>query len=165
MLTNREGHVLLDMPICDGMDLGDLDLRRANLRGLVASGLELSGSDLREADLSDSDLYWFDLYSADCSHACFRFAKLQGVNFKSACLRHADLSGATICADKLGRASSLAHADLSGAILDGADLRGTLYDSKTVWPKGFNPLDHGLLLTEVHEEWVVAPVCRDAPHE
>jgi uncharacterized protein YjbI with pentapeptide repeats len=162
VLTNLDGGVLMPEAIRDGLDLGDRDLRRANFSRVVAAALELSGSDLRGSDFSDSDLYWADFFSSDCSKASFRNAVLQGANFKSACLRHADFSGATIGPDQLGKPSSFAHADLTGAILDGASMSGTHYDPKTMWPEGFNPREHGLILTEKYEDWLVEPVCRES---
>ena len=161
MLTNLDGEILLAETIRDGHDLGDRDLRRANFVGIAASALELSGSDLREADFSNSTLYWVDLFGADCSDASFRNSNLQGANLKSACFRRANFSGATISYDNLGKASSFAHADLTEAILDSVQMSGTLYDAKTIWPVGFNPLEHGLIWTETGDDWVLDPICHD----
>src|SRR5579859_797004 len=103
------------------------------------AGLELSGADLREADFANTELYWLDMYRTDCANTSFRNALLEGVNFKSACLRKADFSGAKITSDQLRKPSSLAHADLSGALLNDADMSGTFYSSKTIWPEDFDP--------------------------
>ena len=161
MLINRTGEVLEEKPLTDGMDLGDRDLRAAIFKGNTLEGLELSGSDLRDADFSDCDLYWLDCFHANLSGASFRHSILEGANFKSACLRNVDFSGAKIGPDRLGRASSVAHADLTGAVLAGAIVAGTEYDEKTLFPVGFIPKEHGMVLAGKEEEWLSSPWCGD----
>jgi uncharacterized protein YjbI with pentapeptide repeats len=161
MLTNRNGEVLEAEPLRDGMDLSGRNLGRANFRNTVLDGLDLSGADLREADFFRSDLYWLNLFNSDCRGASFFGATLEGVNFKSACLRRVDFSEARLLPDRLGRASSFAHADLTAATLAGAVLTGTEYDSKTIFPSGFEPETHGLVLVEVKDDWLVLPACKD----
>ena len=88
----------------------------------------LRGADLRGADLREADLRGAYLRDADLRAAYLREADLYDAD-----LRGADLSG-----------TSLSKADLSGADLSGTDLReadlyGAKYNSKTVFPTGFNP--------------------------
>src|SRR5690348_11154833 len=115
MLMSMDGKVLVATPIEDIHDLSDRDLKRADFRHVTAEGLYCAGADLREADFSDCDLYWLDMYAADGRDASFRRAKLQGVNFKSACLQRVDFSHAVVTNDNLGGPSTFAHADLEGA--------------------------------------------------
>ena len=86
-------------------------------------GEDLRGEDLREADLRGADLRDADLRAAYLRDADLYDADLSGANLTGAYLSKADLSGA----------------DLSGADLREADLYGAQYNSKTVFPTGFNP--------------------------
>ncbi len=88
-----------------------------------------------------------ELTSTTLKRADLSSANLQGTNLSSA-----DLQGA-----------SLANTDLYGANLAGADLRGTSlqlanykalppnppkYTDNTKFPKGFNPIQAGMILTK-----------------
>jgi uncharacterized protein YjbI with pentapeptide repeats len=161
MLMNRNGEVLEAEPLRDGMDLSGRNLRCANFRNMILDGLDLSGAELKEADFYCSNLYWLNLFNSDCRGVSFYRATLEGVNFKSACLRRVDFSEARILPDRLGRASSFAHADLTDATLVGAILAGTEYDSKTIFPSGFEPETHGMVLVEVKDDWLLLPACKD----
>lgn len=146
MLANRESKVLVNISLSNGLDLSGLDLQRADFHRAVVDGLSMAGADLREADFSDSDLYWLDLYMADCIGACFRDGRFEGASFKNACLEPADFTGAVIERDRLGNPSTFAHADLSEANFEGAHLSGVEYDDRTVFPSGFEPTSHGMVL-------------------
>jgi uncharacterized protein YjbI with pentapeptide repeats len=159
MLLDKFGRILYSDTLQDGVDLGDRSLRGAIFKGAALHGLELSGSDLRGSDFTDCNLYWLDLFNANCNDCLFNGAVLEGANLKSACFRNADFSGATICADRLGKASSLAHADLTGAKLANAVLEGTEYDVMTIFPADFDPKKHGMLLVQVVDDWLLVPEC------
>ena len=88
----------------------------------------LRGADLRDADLSGAYLKWEDLSRADLRDADLRDAYMTGAD-----LRGADLRGAYL------RRAILRRADLSEADLRDADLYDAKYNSKTVFPTGFNP--------------------------
>jgi uncharacterized protein YjbI with pentapeptide repeats len=161
MLMSRDGKILVSGPISDGLDLSDQDLRMADFRHVIADGLNCAGADLREADFSDCNLYWLDMYTADCTGACFRNAKLEGVNFKSVCLKRTDFSYAIVEHDRLGRPSTFAHSDLTGANLEGAVLIGTEYDEKTIFPSGFDPRSHGMVLVNKADDSLVDAPCKE----
>jgi len=87
----------------------------------------------------------------------FRGAKLLYAKLGRAILSHADFTGAYL------RLSDLMGADLTGAIfsganlisanlfdaqLDDADLKGALYNSKTRFPRGFDPDARGMVLVD-----------------
>lgn len=162
MLMNLEHQVLVPSADFNKYYLMNRDLRRADFRRITAEGLYCAGADLREADFSYANMYWLDLYTADCTKAIFRLAKLQRANFKSACLQYADFSYAVITHDDMNFPSSFAHANLAGAIFKGATLTGTEYDSKTVFPKGFDPVRHGMCRVKHEDEFLSNPPCISA---
>jgi uncharacterized protein YjbI with pentapeptide repeats len=92
------------------------------------------------------------LPGSDMSKGSFVHATLKAANLTGAKLAQADLSGADLRDALLDNAdltgASLAKADLrltslKSAALAGADLTGALYDEKTVWPDGFDPVKAG----------------------
>lgn len=77
---------------------------------------------LRDAELPQTNLSGYDL-----SRAVLSLANLAGANLNGADLTNANL-----------RAADLTNADLTNAILT-----GTRYDSRTIWPAGFDPVAAG----------------------
>ncbi|HEY9825841.1 MAG TPA: pentapeptide repeat-containing protein [Stenomitos sp.] len=93
--------------------------------------------------LSGANLVWFDLRGIDLRGADLSYAKLSGAN-----LSEANLSSKTNLAfADLSRAdlsnSNLKETNLEGANLEGVQLNGALYDERTKFPFGFNPLNAG----------------------
>jgi hypothetical protein len=91
------------------------------LQSVVIPGAPDKGPQLRTARLRHASL----------AHKVLRDADLRGADLREADLRGADLAGA----------------DLIGAKLDGAKLEGARYDTRTRWPAGFDPAQHGLVLS------------------
>jgi hypothetical protein len=88
-----------------------------------------------------------DLSGAQLSGTVLRGAKLIRANLSGADLRNADLTNAAL------KGSSLRGAKLQGAILMGAaltdvDLKTALYDNRTRWPEGYDPVKQGALLVK-----------------
>ena len=155
----KTGDILLvpDASILMGIDLQQENLDNANLRGAsmsgaIMSGASLRGADLREAgaggarfdqaDLSKADFRKALLDRADLSAADLRSANLQGAYLQEANLTGADLRGADL------REAVLWGADLTGANLRDADLRGALCDAETRWPKDFDFIAAGAVLSQ-----------------
>jgi Pentapeptide repeats (8 copies) len=109
------------------LDLGALDLIRANLGSGNLPRADLRGADLRLANLSNANLNHAALNAADLRSASLLVADLRG-----AFVRGADLRGAALYAAKLH------NADLRFSNLDGADLEGATADGTTRWPVGFD---------------------------
>ena len=107
--------------------LTNADLERANLRGAVLTDALMLRVDLRGADLSEADFSGADL----------RRAILLNAKFENTVLRGAYLGNAT-----------LQDLDLSTADLKDADLRDAAYNSKTIWPPGFDVQAAGLRIDE-----------------
>jgi uncharacterized protein YjbI with pentapeptide repeats len=112
--------------------------------------LDLSDVDLRGADFTGADLYWTYLFRANCEGTIFRNCRLSGVVLDDANLRRADFTGAYISYDNLLGGSSLREADLTDDLLDGADLKGSRYSPRTIFPRGFDPKENGMI--QVDEE-------------
>jgi hypothetical protein len=118
------GGVLLPLAI------GIIEITHRRSKDVILIRLEVDT--LVAADLTGAFLLGAEMTGLRCTGACFRDAKLM-----RACLREADLSGA-----------DLRGADLRGAVLTGADLTGAVYDSRTRWPSGVDPLVGGAILVE-----------------
>ncbi len=144
------------------VQLQEADLRRATLIGAV-----LSGADLRQSNLHRADLRRAQMDTVTLDHAILSAAVLLNVSLVSASLRRVNLQGADLRGAKLLQAhlddasllrANLQDADLRGADLRGADLReanlyranlrAARYDSRTRWPKGFEPYNIGLIYSE-----------------
>ena len=105
------------------------------------------------------------LQAAMLTHAPLRDTRLTGADLQGANLDDADLTGADLNDADLRRArllgARLARAQLTGAWLQeadlrGADLTGALYDSRTHWPAGFDPVKDGA----IGVNWLYLPAAR-----
>ena len=98
-------------------DLSGRNLRVADFQGANLSGASLTRANLLRAFLASADLTNANLQSADLSGADLAFADLSQSQLSGACFRDASLHEARF---------------------DGAT-----WDAGTVWPEGFDPLQHG----------------------
>jgi uncharacterized protein YjbI with pentapeptide repeats len=99
------------------------NLQKMNLEFEVARGINLQGANLQGANLNEARMPFANLVGANLSQAI-----LTDANFSHAMLMGADLNGA----------------NLTGANLDGAQMDGAYYDDKTLFPEGFDPVQHRL---------------------
>ena len=97
---------------------------RASFRSADLTGANLRNSDLRAADLACADL---------------TRANLQGADLREAILDGALLFGADL------RGSNLRGSELVETGIEGAFLRGALFDRTTRWPRLFNPIRCGCI--------------------
>jgi Cdc6-like AAA superfamily ATPase len=101
----------------------------------------ISKEGIRNATMSrSSELSWKDKYSVNFSHADLTNALLTNANFpnatfEDAILRDADMRGTNVFGSNFTR----------------ADLTGARYNSRTIWPKGFDPKAAGAILVENDE--------------
>ena len=107
------------------------DRLEIDLQGAVLRGYKLEGASFDRSNFQHAILVETDLSNAFLLHA----------NFSGAIMRNADLSGA-----------ALFDANLSNTNLDTVDLEEALYDTDTIWPKGFDPAARGAILTTI-EDW------------
>lgn len=117
-------------------DLGKAKLRktnlsRARLHGTNLSGANLSGANLSRASLSpDINLNGANLTATNLSGADLRAARLMNMDLSYANLSNANLLGA----------------NLEGANLQNVKLQEALYNTRTVFPNGFDPVKAGAYL-------------------
>jgi uncharacterized protein YjbI with pentapeptide repeats len=149
-------------------DFSNTGLEGANFRGARVAGnfrganltrAWLTGAELRielaDAKIEGADARGAKFYGRSYDHLNARNLQAAGAYFNGANLNGADFSGADLHAVifsyvKLTNAT-LAKADLraasfEGSDLTGANLTGALYDAKTVWPDGFDPVKSGAVM-------------------
>jgi hypothetical protein len=114
--------------LSDGLPMRPL-LTDSRLPGARLGHAQLDGADLRGAHLEFMDCRTDEAPYASFERADFRGAKLMRARFGEANLREAHLEGA----------------DLTGALLKQAAVAGALYDSRTVFPAGFDPVARGMV--------------------
>jgi hypothetical protein len=115
--------------------------------GRTTPPIRCPAADLAKVDLSGCDLPLADLQSANLAYASLARGRLGGAFLASADLSHATLAGADLSGADLACAD-LTNADLSGACLRDASLKGAClegvgWDAGTIWPEGFDPVNHG----------------------
>lgn len=101
---------------------------RASLRGCDFTGADFSRASLKHANLSDAALMSVRFDFADMSESNLANADLSGASLVETNLWNADLRGANLSA--------------AGAI-SMANIRGAMFDQRTRWPEGFDPLIAG----------------------
>ena len=138
----------LSMPL----DLGRVNLRKADLRGARLEGANLFKARLEVAFFHDANLRRANLFEAQLQGAYLHNADLRGANLQWGSLFGARLEGARLEGANL-QSTNLNGAYLAGANLSNADIRdcdfgilksatdvvlqGAVYDDDTDWPKNF----------------------------
>jgi uncharacterized protein YjbI with pentapeptide repeats len=145
-ICDKAGNVIATSDPPDTRIFDGMLIRNAFLAGLELEGISFDGSDLRGSDFSGCDLYGAYLCDTNFESCMFAHADLRSAFLFRVSFRNADLRCARLSLDEMGGALSLATVDFSGANLDGADFTGAIYDSMTVFPKGFDPEKRGLKL-------------------
>lgn len=114
-------------------------------RKIALENLASEGASMRNIDLPEAEL---------------RRINLTGANLVGARLLETDLTGAILNNANLSKANlyraRLYSASLLGVSLEGADLRRSLYDDQTVFPKNFNPKQSGAYLIAPHTSLIEA---------
>jgi uncharacterized protein YjbI with pentapeptide repeats len=116
---------------------------------------KLDGAQLNFANLAGSVFSNADLRKAEFFHANLRLCEFVGADLKGARLGGADCRGANFTRadlqDAILEQIRLEGADLTDASIDrGRPLRA-VYDRRTKWPEGFDPIAAGCILVEVAE--------------
>jgi hypothetical protein len=114
---------LTGIPIGPGVDLSGRKLSYAKLQGADLSGANLQGTEFWGADLTRAKLRGADLRGAD-----LRETVVSGADFSRADLRGARLYG--------------------GGVWQEVNLSGARYDRHTKWHPGFDPRQHGAVLSK-----------------
>jgi hypothetical protein len=117
----------------------DNDLALAAVRAARIEGWLTDGS------LQNANLVWANLEDAALERADLRGAILTEVNLRGAVLIGANLRRAYLIRGNL-QLADLRDADLEEANLQGTRLQEATYNSKTIWPKDFDPIAAGAIL-------------------
>ena len=154
-----------------GANLKDANLSNINLGGVNLSKANLKRAKLTEAILTSTNLEQAKLIRSDLRYANLTFANLSKVqlcntdiskikisketNFTEANLSQSNLNGLNLREVKLMQAN-LINADLSntnllwtnltGAKLNGVKLQKAIYNARTIFPEGFDPVKAGAYL-------------------
>ena len=140
-----------------GSDGVRLDLRDIKIGELVMADCGMRMVDLRCARLDDALLLRSDFYCANLEYAELKNAKLLKVNFECVILRKAnlnsaDLEGALLKGADLSGATlvsaCLKSVNMKSAIVDGANFADAMYNRATIFPEGFVPGEHGMILID-----------------
>lgn len=118
-----------------------VSLREIDLTGASLRHAHLNGADLNRARLDKADLFNAVLNEGDLSDASLRNASLEETKLFDVNLKGADLTGAHFLR------TDLREAVLTGAKLDGATFSAPQADNKTVWPEGFDPAQHNIIMS------------------
>ena len=149
--------VQVDGDTLAGAKLADMDLHRALLDGADLRGADFSRSELRSAwlegaKLDDANLSHSILAAANASKASFVRVHFQHAMLRAGIFEDANFAGASLVSANVGGArfarASFVGADMRCNELGEADLRGAYYSPSTLWPEGFDPNAHGLILRE-----------------
>jgi len=98
--------------------------------------VEMHKDSLAGADLRGATLTFINIRNAN-----FRGANLSGASFLGSFLAGSDLSNANLSN------ANLCIVNLRGANLSGTNLNGAIFNNKTVWPDGFDPIKAGAILS------------------
>ena len=112
--------------------LGGADLTGADFRGALVEGVFVQGAILQKANLDGISFKGASAYGVDFRGASLRNAKGLGD------IRHADFRGADLTGANLLATEPMGY--------DGVRLEGARYDTKTLWPKGLDPVAGGAKL-------------------
>ena len=83
-------------------------------------------------------------FRAILDEASFRRADLRGADLANASCKKADLFGANLGLDELGGPTSVEGTNFTDACLERTDFTGAIYNDRTIFPVGFDPLQRGL---------------------
>lgn len=145
-IENVDGEVILTYDEDDERWIwGEYDLSGANLERANLFGVLWMNVILREANLKSADLYWASLFGSDLSRSNCENTDFSGTDLKEVNFTGANLKNAKFGRSNLGTITDLSGANFTDSILDGAKFDHTRYDSKTVFPRGFDPVKNGLI--------------------
>jgi len=121
----------------ENASLDSVNFEEANLRSAYIRNASMKVSRLLCAKMEFVDARNVNLESSNMWCAELKSASLRGANLKSADLRNAQLESADL------RNANLEHVKVSGAIFIDAK-----YNCDTIFPEGFVPGEHGMILID-----------------
>jgi uncharacterized protein YjbI with pentapeptide repeats len=145
-IYDKAGNAIAVSDPPDTRHFDNMTIRNASMVGMELEGITFEESDLQGSDFSGSDLYGAIFSDTNCDSSSFVEADLRCGFFFRSSFRNSDLRSAKMGLDQLGGGLDLDAVDFTNANLDGADFTGASYNSETIFPEGFNPLERGLRL-------------------
>jgi len=127
----------------DEADLPDQDFSGAVLEGVCCMDARFDGSTFR-----GTDLYWAIAMGSSFRDCDLTDAVLRGADLKETIFSGARLIRSDFSCDNLGGATQPQGADLSNATIQNCRFNGAQYDSKTKFPRSFDPDQQGLIFHE-----------------
>ncbi|MDI1226163.1 MAG: pentapeptide repeat-containing protein [bacterium] len=136
-----------DMGIANPILLEEISLQsvekpRHNFQGFYANKVYINKSNFSDSDFMNANIdrsYFFDTNFSDSN---FFNAKIEDTSFYRVDFSKAELSSARFLN------SSFTNVNFKDAFIKGLMLTGSVYDCKTVWPEGFDPVAAGAKPTE-----------------
>jgi uncharacterized protein YjbI with pentapeptide repeats len=150
-----EMHIDADTPegvSFNGMHLHSMMGHRLKFNGASFVSCFLWGAYMFDAeamnvDFTNAVLGQFNLRKSKVCGSIFRNCDMTVGYFEGADFSGADLTGARML-DTHFENCNLCGAIMLGEELESSIFTGAKFDKHTVWPKGFNPLEHGAILVE-----------------
>jgi uncharacterized protein YjbI with pentapeptide repeats len=143
-IYDKTGKLIASSSPPDKRVFDNMVIRDACLSNHELEGISFDGSDLQGSDFNGSDLYGANLSDSKCDFCSFVNADLRNSFMFRTSFRNADMRSARFSLDEMGGGLILNSVDFSDANLEGADFTGAIYDSETIFPKGFNPQARGM---------------------
>jgi uncharacterized protein YjbI with pentapeptide repeats len=146
-VTKHEGAIPFDA-------FAEHDLTNAVFDGMILEGAQFDDTSLLEnASFRDADLYWASFNYCNAQNAVFDHADLRGAEFTNCDLRNCSFRQANLGHDNTGgfgrfEKSDVRGADFTGTMLDGVNFAGAKFNSSTIFPPSFSPLDHSMVNIE-----------------
>ena len=122
-----------------------LKFNRASFVSCFLGGAFMRRAEVMHADFTNAVISELQLTNAKVCSSIFRNCDMTVGHFEGADFTGADFSGAKML-DTHFENCNLRGAIMLGTEIESAIFTGAKFDRHTVWPEGFNPLEHGAIL-------------------
>ncbi|HAE2269894.1 TPA_asm: pentapeptide repeat-containing protein [Salmonella enterica subsp. salamae serovar 60:g,m,t:z6] len=137
-----------------GYDFSGMDLHRAMLNGFCLYKAIFKDAHLRNVCIEHTSAKYATFYNAALMNAFldnsdlrggdFRKSRPIGTHFESSVLSNSNFNGADVWHANFSNAN-LCGANLLFERYDGINISGVLFNKKTLWPEGFDPILNGAI--------------------
>lgn len=144
----------IDTTTLVGYNFSGMDLHRAILNGFCLDGAIFKDAHLRNARIENTSAKYAIFYKTALMNAFLDNSDLRGANFSMSRPIGANFEASILINCNFNDAD-VWHANFSGANLCGANLlfrrydqiniSNALFDTHTLWPKGFDPILNGAI--------------------
>jgi len=151
-ICDKAGNVIATSDPPESRIFDNLVIQNASLTGMELEGISFVGSNLRGSDFTGSDLYGASLIDCKLESCRLTNTDMRSAFIHNVSFRGSDMRGVRLSLDEMGGGLCLYESDFTDANLDGADFTGAAYDSMTIFPDGFDPIQRGLVPLGESEE-------------